>query len=325
VTAAWGGDDLLASAPPTAPQGASEEVAAQARDTLWNGRRIRAYTIQFRVWALIAGLIFAGAVAGFYFGLWQVHWRLPVGPSWLQRGFWLKPWWDAGTWWPRQLGHWGLYRHVAFRDQLEPGVGCLGALTVVARPRWWGVRIGVANIAARFAAVVVLCIGLGVLGVWLNFFGLPWLWAHAAAAAGRPGFTLDRSFSWAGKSSLFILLWGIGVMGPVLHRIWAPAGATIQGFMLDRSADRARDKNAIDGKEHVPQWVRRPAAPPNLRLRWSGLYLLPDNGLPLVQAGLAKRSVLSLIIAGFAWLVILGIVGHYVIGVGHVHVPYLSS
>jgi hypothetical protein len=323
MTAGWyEGDPLLGTQPATAPQDATAEVAAQARTTLWNGRHIHGYAIQFRCWALISGLIFAGAVAGLYFGLWEVHWRLFLGPiRW--NGFWLKPWWDAGTWWPKALGHWPLYRHVAFRDQLEPGIGCLGALTVVAKPKWWGVRIGVVNLGARLAAVLVLTIGLGVLGVWLNYFGLPWAWAHAASAAGRPGYNLDGAFSWAGKTSLFILVWGIAVMGPVLHRVWAPAGATIQGFILDRSADRARDRMRDSGRERIPLWVRKPAAPPNLRLRWSGLYLLPDNGLPLVQAGLVKKTVLRLIVAGFAWLVILGIIGHYVVGVGGIPVPYL--
>jgi hypothetical protein len=318
-----GAGELLDASPAEAPAGATAEVAAQARTTLWDGRTIRGYAVQFRVWALIIALIFASAVAGAYFGLWQVHWYLPFGAAWMRHGFWLKPWWDAGTFWPRWLGHWVLYRHVAFRDQLEPGIGCLGALTVMARPRWWGVRIGIANLAARMAAVPVLAIALGILGVWLNFFGLPWLWAHAWSAVGRSGYNWDGAFAWAGESSLFILAWGILIMGPVLHRFWAPAGATINGFIMARSADRARDKTALDGQEHVPLWVREPG-PPNLRYRWSGLYLLPDNGLPLVQAGMAKRVILTLIIVVFTWLVILGVVGHYVHGVGGINIPYLA-
>jgi len=95
--------------------------------------------------------------------------------------------------------------------------------------------------------------------------------------------------------------------------------------VLDRSADRARDLAAGEGgRERIPFWVRRPAAPPNLRLRWSGLYLLPDNGLPLVKAGPVKRAAIRLILAVAGWLFLLGIIGHYVVGVFGVHVPYLA-
>jgi hypothetical protein len=305
------------------PEGATEQVAAQVRDTLWNGKRIHGYAIQYRYWALIVGLIGASAVAGWYFGLWQVHWRIYLGPvRW--KGFWLKPWWDAGTWWPRWLGHWPLYRHIAFRDQLEPGIGCLLALSVMAKQKWWGVRVGVVSIGVRIVLVLALTVGLGTLGVWLDYFGLPWLWGHAASAAGHPGYNLDRQFTWAGHLSLFILVWGIGVMGPVLHRVWAPAGATINGSMLDRSADRHRDRAAADNREHIPAWVRLPISAPNLRYRWSGLYLLPDDGRTLAEGGLLKRTLITLGVAGFAWLVILGIIGHYLKGVGGMSIPYLA-
>jgi hypothetical protein len=327
VTASTG-DSLLD--PGQVPAHAGRQVHAQARDTLWNGRKIHFYGVQFRYWALIVGIVGATGVAGAYFGLWEVHWYLPFGPAWMQRGMDLKPWWDRGSWWPGFLGHWDLYRHAAFRNQLEPGIGGLLALSVMSKAKWWGYRVSTVSIGIRMILVLAITIGLGVLGVWLSYFGMPWLWAHIFTAAGKPGYNLDGAFSWAGKSSLFILVWGIGVMAQAAHRIWAPAGATIQGFALDRSADRARDLTAADRKQdpdaadRIPTWVRQPVAPPNLRLRWSGLYLLPDNGKPLQTAGPVKRTAIRVILAAFAWLFLLGLIGHYVVGVFGVHVPYLA-
>jgi hypothetical protein len=286
---------------------------------LWNGQRVKLRLPQMLVHGVIGALLFGCLAAGFYFGGTQVDWHIP-GVPW---HIWLKPTWDAGRFWPSWLGHWAQYRHTAFRDQAEPEVATLGVLTLIAKPRWWPVRVSTARLVAAPFILIIGVFGLGILGVWLNLTGLPWLWAHAWAEAGRPGYNLDGAFAWAARFSVFVLVWGF-LAGRVLHRWWAPVGATIQGFILDRSADRYRDLTRDSGRDRIPLWVRLPLVAPVVRERWSHLYLLPDDGRTLVHGGRLKRFVLTVGVAAGVWLILLGIIGHYVVGTFGVHVPYLA-
>ena len=109
-------DDLPLSLPST--------LVAQRPDVLQAEANLHAASAQIGVAIAnrlpnieLSANVGATAVAGWYYGTWEVHWYLPAGPEWLRRGIDLKGWWDAGTWWPRWLGHWDLYRHVAFRNQ----------------------------------------------------------------------------------------------------------------------------------------------------------------------------------------------------------------
>lgn len=293
------------------------------RYPLWNGEYVRLRGPQMIVHGLVVAFLFGCLGSGIYFGATQVHWYLPVGPAWLRHGVWLKPWWDAGKFWPAFLGHWPSYRHVAFRDQAIPQIVTLGVLTVIAKDRWWDRRVSTPRMVISPFVLIAGVFTLGVLGVWLNLFGLPWAWAHAWSAAGRPGFTLDGSFAWAARWSLFILIWGYAA-GKLLHRWWAPAGATIQGLLLDRSADRHRDAARESGGESVPLWVRLPLVAPVIRERWSRLYQMPDDGRVLARAGRVKRAALTLMVLACGWLIILGFIGHYVVSIMGIHVPYLA-
>lgn len=278
-----------------------------------NGHYIHFYKLQTRVFALIAGLLAAGYVAGLYFGLWEVHWTFgALGINWD-----LKHWWDAGTWWPRFLGHWALYRHTAFRDQLEPGLATLVALTVVVRnSKLWQTRVGPARLILTPPAILVLTIVLSALGVYLNYFGLPDLWAHTASAVGHPGFTLDRYFHWAGKASLFMLAWGIGI-GFVLHRLWAPVGATLQGGFVDWVADRAH------ARQRIPLWVKLPFAPPPSRERFMQLYDDSDTTTS-EPISTAMKWLIAIFLVQVVLVTLLGLMGHYYVGVMHHTVPYLA-
>jgi hypothetical protein len=278
-----------------------------------NGKPIRAYWVQTRAWALGAGLLAAAFVAGLYYGWWEVHWTFGgLGISWD-----LKAWWDAGTWWPRWLGHWALYRHTAFRDQLEPGIGTLIALTIVVRnAKLWQTRIGPARLVLTPPAILAVTIALGVLGVWLNYFGLPMAWAHVASAVGHPGFTLDQYFRWAGKLSLFTLAWGVG-MGFVLHRLWAPVGATLQGFAVDWLANRAH------AAQRIPLYIKLPLSPPPARERFMRLYDDSD-ATTAVPVSDAMKWLLFIFLVFVFLVTLLGLMGHYYVGVmGHT-VPYLA-
>lgn len=278
-----------------------------------NGHRIRFYWLQTHAWALFWGLLAATYIAGLYFGFWEVPWTFgPLHVSWD-----LKQWWDAGTWWPRFLGHWALYRHTAFRDQLEPGLGTLVALTVVVRnSRLWEKRVGPARLVLTPPLVLAVTIVLSTLGVWLNYFGLPDAWAHVTAALGHPGFALDGWFSWAGKLSVFTILWGVGI-GVVLHKLWAPVGATLQGSAVDWLADRAH------ARKRVPVYVKEPLSPPPARERFMQLYDDSD-ATTAVPVSTLMRWLVALFLVQFILVTALGITGHYWIGVLHHTVPYLA-
>lgn len=288
-------------------------TAPLARVPMSNGKHIRFYKLQTRVWGLVVGLLAAGYIAGLYFGFWEVHWTFGfTHVSWD-----LKHWWDAGSWWPRFLGHWKLYRHTAFRDQLEPGLGTLVALTVVVRnSRLWRTRVGPARLVLTPPMILVACIVLSAVGVWLNYFGLPDMWAHVTSAVGHPGFNLDRYFKWAGKASLFTLLWGVGI-GVVLHKLWAPVGATIQGTFVDWLADRAH------ARKRIPVYVKLPFTPPPARERFMQLYDDSD-ATTSVPVSATMKWLIAIFIVQFVLVMLLGLMGHYYVGVlGHT-VPYLA-
>lgn len=286
-------------------------TGGQGKALLLSGKPVRLRGIQMTYWSTAAGLLFAALVAGLYFGILQVHWWLPL-PG--HPGFWLKGWWDAGPMWLRHAGNWALYRHGAFRDLAEPAIATMGVLTLNAKPRYWSASVGTVRLVTAPVILLALTFGLGVLGIWLLYFGLPDGWAHAASALGHPGFTLDSSFAWAGKLSAGQLLAG-ALIGKVLHRFWAPVGATLQGYPLDRAVDRARATGRI------PAWERLPTMIPVVRERFAKMY---REDTETAEPGKSRRKVLAAVLTVAVLLVILGLIGHYWVGVLHHTVPYLA-
>jgi hypothetical protein len=287
------------------------------KPVLWNGKRIKGRALQTRLWAALIGLLGVGLIAGVYYAIWQMHWTFgPTGISWS-----LKRWWDAGDWWPATLGHWPDYRHDAFRNQLQPALATVLILSALAGPKLWAMRVGPVNLALRLLALLVLGVGLGVLGVYLRDFGLPGAWAHGWAAAGRPGYSWTGAFYWAGRLSLFTLAWG-ALMGFVLHLLWGPAGATIQGYWVDRLADRARERG------RVPLYIRLPLSPTVVRERFSWLYMRPE--IELSRPGRLPawaiawlRWLAAAVTLGVFLTIALGLLAKYWIAHGHT-VPYIA-
>lgn len=292
----------------TAPQ-------VPAQPVLWNGERIKGRWLQTRFWAALIGLLGVGLIAGLYFGIGQVDWFVHIGPVHFQV-FYLKPGWDAGTWWPSWIGHWADYRHYAFRDQLEPAIATVLVLSVLAGEKYWNYRLKAWQVAGLVIALIACAVVLGVCGVYLRDFGLPGLWAHAASGLGHPGYSLRGAFAWAGKASLFTLAWG-ALMGFALHKLWAPAGATIQGYWTDRLADGARTRNP----ERPPWYVRYPFSAPVIRERISYLFTHPK--IQLAKPGRTGRWIIATVTFAVVLLIALGLLAKY--GIGHgLHVTYLA-
>lgn len=280
------------------------EMERESR-TLLGGKPVRFRTEQMLVWSVVVGLLAASFIAGLYFGVLEVNWHV----------FWLKPGWDKDAWGLVHSGNWALYRHAAFRDQAEPAIATMVVMSFLARSKWWGVRVRPVRLVTAPVVLLAMVFGLGIFGVWAIDFGLPNAWHHIFGALGHPGYRIRLSF--LGKLSVETLVYGY-VMGRVLHRYWAPVGATIQGYQIDRAVDRAKSR----GKDGiVPLWVRLPLSPPVIRERF-GYIWRHDASIDL--GGNVHKVLLALLGIVIVLVTLLGVLGHYYVGVlGH-SVPFLA-
>jgi hypothetical protein len=215
-----------------------------------NGKVIRFRTGQMLGWSVVAGFAGACFVAGLYFLLLQVNWHVNIGGVKFQV-FNLKPWWDGLF----SSKSWPLYRH-GLRDLGEPAAATIGIMTLLAKPKWWAVRLGTWRLAAAPVELAVIAVALITGGIWLLDFGLPQAW-HALLGTYRV-----TGPDWLAHSSWENLLLGF-LIGRVLHRTWAPVGATLQGYRVDAAVDRA----LVTGRS--PLWVGLPVVPPVIRERFS--------------------------------------------------------
>ena len=134
--------------------------------------------------------------------------------------------------------------------------------------------------------------------------------------AGHRGFTLDRAFAFAGRASIGQLALG-AIIGQVLHRYWAPVGATLQGLALERSAARAK------GRGWIPLWERLPLAPPVVRERFAREWREESSIRLPGKASRTRRLVLGVMLALGVLVTMLGILAKFWIAHGH-SVPYLA-
>lgn len=299
------------------------KALGKSQALLLTGDWVHGRLVQSVYWSAAAALLGAAFVSGLYDGILQVHWYVHVGSFYLEL-FNLKYGWDhlfPYNWWP-------LYRHAAFRDIAAPAVATMAVKTLLASRKWWDKRVGNARLLTAPLVVVVLTLGLGVLGVWLTDFAFPAVWAWACSELGHPGFKVSARFLGTLSASQIIL--GI-VIGQVVHRYWAPVGATLQGASLDRAVDRRQaivgaagvstdEALRIDaaGWRIVPAWVRLPLSPPVIRERFAEMW----RGNAAVKIRRGHGKVIALATAFVVLVTLLGLVGHYWAGAGHT-VPYL--
>lgn len=254
--------------------------------SLPSGRTIRCRREQMILWGVIAGFIGAAFIAGLYFGILEVNWHI----------FWLKPGWDGLF----KQGWWPTYRHTAFRDIPEPAFATLGVYTMLAKPKYWSKKVATWRIAATPPAVILATLALGVLGTYLLYLA-PWAHNHQFAAV-----VTFHSFG--------NLLLGFAI-GHLMRYLWLPVGATIQGRMMEASADKW---SAKPGKA-VPVWVKYPLTPPVIRERFTD-KLYASNAVKgnLYDHSDARRWLITAMVVVFVLVTVIGVIGHYYVGTGHV-------
>lgn len=263
------------------------------------GAKIRFHELQKYLWVGIAGFFGALIFAGWYFGFFEVNWH--IGSVELVN---LKPWWDGGMGFIHSKA-WPVYRH-GYRNLGEPAGAVMFGRTIMVNRKYWGTRLDTWRLAVTPVILLTVAFVLITGGVWLLNFGLP----HAAV-------------TFLGHYSAGNLLLG-GLIGLVLHPIWAPVGSTLQGDYIDRSVAwtrRIRKTGAPGTHNYSPPWVRLPLAPPTLRERWCWIMTTVPE---ILSRGKAHRALAAGIIAFLVLSAMLGFVGHYLVGVFGIHVPYLA-
>lgn len=295
---------------------------AKSQALLLSGEKVRFRVVQSLYWSVLTGLVFAQFVFGLYDGVLQIHWYIHIG-SFYRDLFYLKPTWDKDCFGLVHSGNWPLYRHLAFRDVAGPALATMGIVTLLAKP-YKGKPVGTVRIVTAPLVIIALTFALGVLGVYLGFFGLPDAWHHLFGDYTVPG------TKWLGYLSVTNFAIAL-VITRILRRYWAPVGATLQGIGLDRSVDSwqvkiSRAGMSLDdairysnaGLHILPSWQRRPIAPPVLRERWASMWRL--NKAVRVKKG--RRRVYAAVVVIFVLVTALGVVGHYFAAHG-ISVPYL--
>jgi hypothetical protein len=309
------------------------EEAKEARQALirpehklLTGEDVRFRFGQMTIWGIAAGFVGACAIAGVYFALFETYWHMPFGLFGVHGGGSLKGWWDnlfSGPVWPA-------FRHAAFRDIPEPVFALMAVQTLLARDKYE--PVSTRRIIVSPVVIVFATFALGALSVWLVDFAFPDLWHWAVTAQGHPSWRLDHT-AWLGRWSLGVLIPGL-IINRILRLYWAPVGATLQGYLLDRTIDRKQGIVRDCGVEpmtavefdrkgwHIIPWIiRLPLTPPVMRERFAKLW----RSNAKISVHNAHGRVTGFIIAVVFVLVVIGFIGHYLIGSAGIHVPYFSA
>jgi|SRR6266487_173024 len=258
-----------------------------------DGRPARFRLAQTVAWSAVVGACAAAFVAGVYFNVLEVNWHL----------FWLKGWWDSLVASPS----WEFYRH-GYRNEGEPELAYLIVGTLIAKRKTWTRRAPWWYMLAAPLLLVAVS-AAGITGaIWLLDFGIPG-WAggplnHLVLAAG----TVAAGF----------------VLGHIVKPVWAPVGATLNGWLVDRSVDRYCIRRADLPGLRPPAWVRHwYLAPLPTRERWvwqmeHNVTVTARRDAPGWVTALAGVGLLLV-----AYLTVTGFIAHFWIGSGH-SFPFLA-
>ena len=165
--------------------------------------------------------------------------------------------------------------------------------------------------------IVVVAFPIVAAGIWLINYGLPDIWhAWFAHHALHNPVHFPHPVAWLG-TYLSGYPWQplvIGVLaGLVVHRVYAPAGDTVQLYFIDRSVDKTRDA-IVAGEEnpyrHLPRWPW----PPVIRERAAWIM---QSDQPVPDRTRNIRWAVRIVLVVLTGLAIYGGYVRYVVAKGH--------
>jgi hypothetical protein len=280
---------------------------APPRRILVNGKPIRFRWLQQIIWSFVAANIGALIISALYYLFVELRWH--VGSHVFLN---LKSDWDNLF----SFRGWAADRHDV-RDVYEAVLATLFVRSLLANWRKNDRRAPAWYVAISPILIVVVAFPVTAAGIWLINYALPYLWHGVLShrVLHNP-VHLPHRVAWLG-TYLSGFPWQpvlIGILaGLVAHRVYAPAGNTVQLYFIGRSVDRTRDAIAA-GEEnpyrHLPRWPW----PPVIRERAAWIM---QNDLPVPDRARDIRWAVRIITVVFAALAIYGAYVRYVIAKGH--------
>lgn len=285
-------------------------VASPPKHILIHGKPIRLRWLQQIIWSFLAANVGALVISALYYLFVQVRWP-GVGHHTV---LYLKQDWDSLF----TFKGWAADRHDV-RDVYEGVLATLFVKSLLANWKKGGWHAPAWYVAISPLLIVLVAAPLVTLGVYLLNHAFPWLWqrefghrilhnpVHFPAQLDFLG-TFLAGFPW----QPFVI--GI-VVGLVVHRVYAPAGRTVQLYFVGRAVDHARDAIAAgaaenDARRHLPRWP----LPPTIRERAEWIM---DQGLAVPDRG---KSITGAVYAVSVVLLALTVYGgyvRYVVAKGH--------
>jgi hypothetical protein len=274
---------------------------------LVNGKPIRLRWLQQIIWSFLAANIGALIISALYYLFVQLRWN--VGGHVI---LYLKPDWDNLF----SFHGWAADRHDV-RNVYEALLATLFVKSLLANWRKNDRRAPAWYVAISPLLIVVVAFPVVAAGIWLINYGLPDLWhAWFAHHALHNPVHVPYRLAWLG-TYLSGFPWQpvvIGILaGLVVHRVYAPAGNTVQLYFIGRSVDETRDAIAAgedNPYRHLPRWPW----PPVIRER--AAWIMHTN-LPVPDRTRDIRLAVRVMVAVLTGLAIYGGYVRYVVARGH--------
>ena len=230
---------------------AATEELEPPRRVLVNGRKIRLRWVQQIIWSFLAANVGALIISALYYLFVQLRWQ--IGGHTI---LYLKHDWDHLF----SFTGWVADRH-DIRNVYEALLATLFVRSLLANwrkyprhaPAWYVLISPILIVVAGFPIVAA--------GIWLINYALPYVWhAWFSHHVLHNPVHLSHNLAWLGAYLSGYpwqpLIIGI-VAGLVVHRVYAPAGNTVQLYFIGRSVDRTRDAitaGEANPERHLPRW-----------------------------------------------------------------------
>jgi hypothetical protein len=277
------------------------------RIPVMSGKPIMFRWLQQLIWLFLVANIGTLVISALYYLIIEVNWH--VGHH---AFLYLKPDWDHLF----SFHGWVADRH-DIRNVYEALLSTLFVRSLLANWRKRDRRGPAWYVAISPVLIVVVAFPIVIAGIALINHGLPDMW-HALFSHHRLGnpVHMPRSLAWFG-TYLAGYAWQpalVGIVaGLVVHRVYAPAGNTVQMYFIGRAVDRTRDAIAADEENpnrHLPRWPW----PPVIRERAAWIM---HNDLPVPNRTYSIAVAVRIFVVVFGALAIYGTYVRYWVAKGH--------